>query len=109
MFQFIVLSFVVIVCSLMCYISFDKSVHNKWWYVPLCLMLGIVSNSMWILSTKYFGDEKKLYTFSLIWDIIYFAIYYFLPLIFFDIKLEKNGYLGLILMVIGILIIKLKL
>jgi len=109
MFQFITLILVGIICSLMCYISFDKSLHNKWWYIPAGLMLGILSNSIWILTTKYFGDEKKLYTFSLIWDILFVAIYYFLPLIFFDIKLEKHGYIGLLLMVIGILIIKIKL
>ena len=108
MFQFITLTLVGIICSLMCYISFDKSLHNKWWYIPLALLLGLTSNSIWILTTKYFEDEKKLYAFSLIWDVLFVAIYYFLPLIFFDIKLGKNGYVGLILMIIGLLIIKIK-
>jgi hypothetical protein len=106
--ELIILITVAVTTTTMCYISFHKEIHNQIWYIPLAITIGLFNNILWIFSTKYFTEEKKLYTFSLIWDIIFISIYYFLPLMFFNIKMDKYGWLGVILMTIGALIIKMK-
>jgi multidrug transporter EmrE-like cation transporter len=40
------------------------------------------------------------------WDVVYMAVFYFVPVFLFDVKVDKWGIIGMITMVIGILVMK---
>lgn len=108
MLEFFILSFVSLLSAASCYVTFDKNLHNKWFYIPLGLLLAISSNLIWYTSAKYMSDEKKIYIFSLMWDFIVCFIYVFFPLLMFKIKVDKLCYLGLIFMIIGLILVKIR-
>lgn len=93
---------------LSCCITFNKSHHDKWYYIPCGLLITLIINSIWYSSAKHFSDERKIYIFSLYWDFIVCSIYLFFPLIIMNTKLDKWCYVGIALMFLGILIIKIK-
>ena len=108
MVELIVLFFALILSSASCYVSFNKNLHDKWFYIPVGITIAFITNFIWYNSTKWIGDEKKIYVFSLVWDFIVCLVYLFLPLIMFKIKLDKVSVFGLLLMLIGLIIIKIK-
>jgi len=108
MVELVILFFALILSSASCYVSFNKSMHDKWFYIPVGLIIAVTTNLIWYNSTKLIGDEKKIYVFSLVWDFIVCLVYLFLPLIIFKIKLDKISVLGLFIMLLGLIIIKIK-
>ena len=70
------------------------------------MLTGGISNILWFLSAKIIGNHKEIYLYSLLWDFVVIGVYFILPIILFDIKLNKFGIFGLILMLVGILLVK---
>jgi hypothetical protein len=89
-----------------CHLSYNKAVHSKYWYLPLGTFLGVISNFFWCYATKILEGKNQLYFFSLLWDSMIVSIYCFLPLLFFDVKLNKMAYLALFLIVSGLILLK---
>ncbi len=92
--------------SLCCYLSYEKWAQEKWWYLPIGMLTGCISNILWFLSTRMISDAKNIYIYSLFWDLVVISVYFLLPIIIFDIKLNKFGFIGLLLMLIGLLLVK---
>jgi hypothetical protein len=108
MLLFVILIIVSILTMLSCCLTFNKSYHDKWYYMPFGLFVALMCNLLWYGSAKYLHDEKKVYIFSLYWDFVVCSIYLFFPLIIINTKLDKWCYIGIFLMFLGMLIIKIK-
>jgi drug/metabolite transporter (DMT)-like permease len=108
MLSVIILAIITVLTMLSCCITFSKTWHDKWYYIPCGLALTVIINFIWYSSAKFLGDEKKIYLFSLYWDFIVCSIYLFFPLLLINAKIDKWQYLGIFLMFLGIIIIKIK-
>lgn len=97
-----------VIHSLCCYITFNEKYHERWWFIPIGLLLGLMSNGLWFLAAKTIGDKQNLYLFTFLWDSVVISIYFLLPLLFFSVKLEKMGFVGLFLIITGIILMKYK-
>lgn len=101
--------FLVLICfthSIPCYLSYEKWAQDKWWYLPVALFFGGMNMMLWFIATRIISNLKTIYIYSLIWDLIVVSVYFLLPIIAFQIKLNKFGIIGLMLMVIGFLLVK---
>jgi multidrug transporter EmrE-like cation transporter len=105
-FPWIFLFLICCIHSTCCYLSYEKWAQDKWWYLPVGMLTGCISNILWFLSAKIIGNHKEIYLYSLLWDFVVIGVYFVLPIILFDIKLNKFGIFGLILMLVGILLVK---
>lgn len=101
--------FILLICvthAIICYFSYEKWAQEKWWYFWVAILSGAASNVLWFIATKIIEDKKQIYLYSLVWDFFVVAVYFLLPVYVFDIKLNKIGIMGLILMLIGFMMIK---
>lgn len=89
-----------------CTITFTKSVHDRWWYFPLGMLLGVSTNCIWLLSAKLLDTKEKIYTLSLFWDCAMVAVYFLVPVLFFGIRLDRIGVIGLVIAIVGALLVK---
>lgn len=92
--------------AIICYFSYEKWAQGRWWYYILAIFAGSITNVLWFAATKIISDKKDIYLYSLVWDFFVVAVYFLLPVILLDIKLNRVGIFGLILMLIGFLLIK---
>lgn len=106
--QITVLVIVAFLYAITCYLTFDEKVREQWWYFPLGILLGIVCNFLWFWAAKYIGDKEKIYVFSLCWDTTMTLVYYALPIFLFGVRLDRWSVLGVLLMVSGLAIIKMR-
>lgn len=91
-----------------CWLTYNNDLKPYWWYIPLGVALGGVINAIWFWAAKTFTDKDKMYVFGLTWDGMLMGIYYLMPLILFGTKLDRWGWLGLILIVAGAMILKVR-
>jgi hypothetical protein len=82
---------------------FDKNSYN---YFTICMIIGFFYSLIWYWSTKIVDNKEEFFIFVLMWDLVYIAVFYFTPLIFFNVKLDYWGIFGMITMVIGLIIMK---
>ena len=105
--DWVFLGMAAVIYVLSCWLTFASSLKDRWWYIPLGMLLGIVLNGVWFWAAKTFGDKNKMYAFSLTWDALMMMIFYTLPLLLFGAKLDRTGWFALGLIVIGAIILKL--
>jgi uncharacterized membrane protein len=100
----------VALCSLIyffgCWLTYCESWKEKWWYIPLGVMLGMVANAVWFLAVKMVADRDKVFVMGLIWDLAVVFIYTLTPILLFGVSWNRWTVLGLILMVAGVMIVK---
>lgn len=106
--MWVILLIVAIIQTCLCTMTFTKSFHDRWWYFPVGIIFGVTTNSLWLLSAKILPDKQQIYIFSLFWDCIMVGVYFLIPVIAFGIKFDKIGFFGLLLIIIGTLLIKLR-
>lgn len=106
--MWIILVVVAIIQTIICTLTYNKAIHDRWWYFPLGVLMGVSTNTLWLISAKLLGDKQQIYIFSLFWDCIMMAIYLLIPIFIFGIRFDKIGFCGLLLIIIGTLLIKIR-
>jgi uncharacterized membrane protein len=94
-----------VICA---YLTYKEEWRNEWWYIPVSCTFGTVLVFIWYYVVKYIGDRDRIYFYSLCWDAILIGVYYFLPILFFGVKLDRYGVVGLALMTAGLILLKVK-
>lgn len=89
------------------YIAYDVAIKASPWFLPLGVVVGIVSNLIWLYVTKITTDNKELFLYGLIWDVMMMAAYIIVPLLLFNVRLDWKQSLGTILVIIGLILTKL--
>lgn len=89
------------------YIAYDVAIKASPWFLPIGIVVGIVSNLIWLYVTKITTDNKDLFVYGLIWDVMMMAAYILVPLLLFHVKLDWKQTVGTILVVLGLILTKL--
>lgn len=91
-----------------CFITYNDFTRNQWWFVPLGVLLGLIGSFVWYYTCKVVEDKERILVLSLVWDSILIAVYYGMPILFFNVKLDKISTIGAIFILVGIIILKFK-
>jgi len=96
-----------VIYSIYAYISYSPSLDkNSPNYCSYFIILGLFHSFLWYLSVVTNENKEKLFVFILIWDLIYMAVFYLVPILFFDVKFNITGIIGLFVMIVGLFIMK---
>jgi uncharacterized membrane protein len=87
---------------LACWLTYHKDYQAHWSY----LWVGAALSYIWYQSAVLMGDKQRIYFYSLCWDIMMVGIYYFMPILFFGVKLDWRAWVGTALITAGVLIFK---
>lgn len=107
-FEYIILFLMSVCFTLGCWLSYDEEIKKSIWYFPLGIGLGIITSFFWYYICIIITEKNRLYVYSLIWEVVMVLIYYGMPILFFNVKLEKTTLLGAFLIISGIFVLKTK-
>ena len=82
---------------------FDK---NGYFYFISFMVVGFAYNFLWYWSTKIVKTKDELFFLVLMWDVVYMVVFYFTPVMLFNVKLDRWGIIGMITMIAGLLLMK---
>lgn len=106
--EWFVLLFVSLLYAVGAYMTYTEEARKQWWFIPFAVGLGAVVSTLWFLMVRWLDDKQRIYVYSLFWDAIMIAVYYFLPPLIFGVKLDKWSLVGLALIVGGVALIKVR-
>lgn len=89
------------------FLSYSNTLKNTNYYYIIGLILSLVTNYLWYYIAKTSTNTTDLYKYGMIWDFILIASWSLIPLIFFNVKLNTQNNIGLVLMLTGVILIKL--
>ena len=90
------------------YMSYSEGMRREWWYVPLAVFVGTIASTIWFWTVRYIDDKDRIYVYTMFWDFVLCAVYFVVPLLWFGVKLDRWQLCGLLLMIIGLAVIKLR-
>jgi len=89
------------------YVGYTDVYRRSNWFLPVMVSVGLFLSCMWFSSMKYIDDKNRILFYCICWDCMMMMISYFVPIIFFDLNLNKMTIFGFVLMFISLAIIKL--
>lgn len=96
-----------VVLALGGYLSYTPEAKNHRSFIYVMAAIGALNVSLWALAAKVSETPKQLFCVGLAWDLLTLFSYTVIPLLLFSIKLSTQAWLGLILAVVGVLLVKL--
>jgi hypothetical protein len=88
------------------YASYNDELRRQPYFVPVAIFLGTIVSTIWFMAVRYIDDRQKIYVYSLFWDLMLLSVYYFLPVAFFGVKMDKWGLLGVFIAFAGLCLVK---
>lgn len=70
------------------------------------MAIGFLYSLLWYWSSRIVSNKTDFLTFVFLWDFVYIAVFYFMPIFFFGVKMDKWGFIGMASMVFGLVIMK---
>lgn len=89
------------------YIAYDAAFKASAWFLPVGIIVGIISNLIWLYVTKITVDNKELFIYGLVWDVMMMAAYIVIPVLLFNVRLDWKQTVGTILVLTGLTLTKL--
>lgn len=83
-------------------ISYTPFIRNTNIGVAAGVFLAIMTNSIWFKITKLLVEPDKIYRFGAIWDLMFAVSWFVLPLLFFQVKIDFQGLIGLLFVAVGV-------
>jgi uncharacterized membrane protein len=96
-----------VICIGASFLSFNESWRDKSWFLLVSIGLATTSATIWYSMVRYIGDIDRLYFYSACWDSVIFLVYYLIPVLFFGIRLESSGLVGIVLIGFGLALLRL--
>lgn len=87
--------------------SYNEAFRRSDYFIPVTILIGLLCSIIWNSMVKYIDDKNRIYYYSLVWDVSTIFVYYLFPLMFLNIKLEKFGIIGIIMIIFGLFVVKL--
>lgn len=106
--EWLALAFACMLYSFCAYLSYNDKMRDEWYYVPLCIFMGTIVSTIWFITCRYLDDKQRIYVYSLFWDLMMGGVYYFMPLLFFGVRIDRWSLFGLFMVVAGLTIIKVR-
>jgi drug/metabolite transporter (DMT)-like permease len=82
--------------------------RNSPWFIPINVLIGVALSTIWYINIRNLDDKDRIYFYGVVWDMGIVLTYYILPIIFFEVKLNRFGLAGVGFMIFGMLLLKLK-
>lgn len=90
------------------YLSYNQDFRRASWYWPTCVVMGLLTSGVWYAMVKYLDNKQRIYVYSLCWDTVMCCSFYLVPVFFFGGKLDRWAVFGLILMLVGLAVLKIR-
>jgi len=104
--QILFLSAVALVYFAYAYLAFSDINKNGLTFFLLSMVVGAFYSLLWYWSSRLITEKSDYFLFVLIWDFVYIGVFYLTPVLFFGVKLDKWGIIGMLSMIAGLLIMK---
>lgn len=88
------------------YISYHPAIRSHQYFYLFGLSLALFSNLLWLYGVRYLNNKDHIFWLGISFDIIVTATSIIIPILFFDLKFNRFVWLGIVLLLIGLLIIK---
>lgn len=95
-----------LIYSLNAYMSYHKGWQTQSFYFPLGMAIGLISSFMWLWVSKLVVEPSRLVKIGLYWDVMMTLCFLFIPVLLFNAKLSAANWLGVILILGGIVLTK---
>lgn len=86
-------------------ISYTPSIRESSIGIIIGVLLALFTNLIWFIITRLLIYPEKIYKFGAVWDLMFAASWFILPIILFQVKLDTQGFIGLLLVVIGVVLL----
>lgn len=83
---------------------YNEALKNTNWYYPAIIIPTIINIVLFSMLAKRAGADA-VYLYGRYWDLMTCGLYLLLPILFFGVKLNSTGLVGLGLIIIGTLVI----
>ena len=103
--------FMVAVFSLLtCHLSYSEEWRRgpRWLYYGVGIAICILATGIWYAVIRHIDNRERIYVYNLLWDAIACVSFYFAPILFLGVKLDRWSMFGLLLIVAGLTIIKMR-
>lgn len=91
------------------YISYIEIFRKSLWYLASAIVLSVIFAMIWFNLQKLVESKETVLFLVITWDVIVIIIGVVIPIIFFDIKISRLTYIGIIFIIIGIILLKITL
>lgn len=106
LFIYFLLFIVFIIYSIGSAIAYNDSIRNSPWLYVYALIISTVGSLLWITIVKIVDQKEKIYVVGVWWDVIVALAYTIVPIIFFHLKFGPMAWMGVILIMAGLLLLK---
>lgn len=76
-------------------------------YYFLGILIPLIANFLWLHSARQISNPESLYKLGVYWDVCVSLSFFLVPIIFFQVRMPALGYLGLSLIISGLIVLKL--
>ncbi len=104
--EWIMLFFALPLYFTLSWLGYNEITRRTNWFIPVSVIVNFLLSIMWFYSVKYIDHKSRIFFFSLCWDSLMIATAYFVPILMFNLQLNKMTILGFLLMMIGLTLIK---
>lgn len=101
------MSYVVLVPATFCFVAAAWLCYHDarpWWYQPVGALTGALSTWLWFVGAQWAGSKQETYRLGLAWTVLAEACWLAVPLLFFGVRLNWWGVLGVVLLAASILL-----
>lgn len=93
--------------SLAVALSYNETVKASWYYFPVGILIGMITNFLWFWIAKQISDKSIIIKYGFYWDTMIVLTYALIPMLFFGVRLSSMTEIGIALIAIGIILTKL--
>lgn len=91
----------VIVYGVAVWATYDPAIRSTKLFWLIGLITAVVGHALWSHLVQKVGDQKSVLLYSLMLDVGFTATSVLVPVVLFDLKITPGGYVGILLVAIG--------
>lgn len=103
--QTLILLAVFLVSCLGSWASFTAKVRQSPHYLGVMIAISVLTGALFAAGCQYLDDKRKIFYFSLYYDVMVATAYYALPLAFFGCRVSPQAVVGGLAILIGVFLL----
>lgn len=105
--EWIFLAVVAVAYLIQIHYSYNVADKTGWNFFAVNFGASVFVSLIWYWICRNL-DKDKLYIYSLTWDTMVTCLFYFAPILFCGMKIDRWGICGMLMMIAGLVIIKIR-
>lgn len=89
------------------YASNMNTWKHTWWFIPMGVFIGMVSNALWFTIAKHTKEHSQILLLGSYWDVMILACFLTIPFVFFEVNISLKEFIGIMIIFIGVVVTKL--